>query len=260
VSNRRTELSDRNEPDSPSVGAAETAPEGSREALDRQRLELLLRETKQKERLQRALYALSDLASRKMDRTAMLRNAHRIVRTLMYAENFFVCLYDREARTLTFPYIADIHDLVLPGADEAIAEDAFTSSLTVAVLHRGTPLMGPSAAIRERLGIPLNPERGPESADWLGVPMASDGEVCGAVVVQCYDDSVRFTEANRDLLSYVAQHILVALTRRQAQVDLERRVEQRTRELETANRELLVQVRERELGELLQAASSVSRR
>jgi len=219
-----------------------------------QRLESLLRETKQKERLQRALYALSDLASRDIGRSAMLRNAHRIVRTLMYAENFFVALYDRAARTVSFPYFADVNDLDLPDPDEALPEDSFPNSLTVAVLHRGKPLMGPSPALRAQLGIPPDPRRGPDSADWLGVPMVTDGEVRGAIVVQCYDDSMRFTESNRDLLSYVAQHILIALDRRQVKVDLERRVEIRTSELAETNRELLVQVREREQGERLQAA------
>ncbi|MEO6065812.1 MAG: GAF domain-containing sensor histidine kinase [Lysobacterales bacterium] len=219
-----------------------------------QRLESLLRETKQKERLQRALYALSDLASRDIGRNAMLRNAHRIVRTLMYAENFFVALYDRESRTIKFPYFADVHDLDFPDPDEAIPEDSFPNSLTVALLHRGKALMGPSALLRVPLGIPPDPRRGPDSADWLGVPMITDGEVRGAVVVQSYDDSMRFTEANRDLLAYVAQHILIALDRRQAKIDLEKRVEIRTAELAETNRELLVQVRERELGERLQAA------
>ena len=219
-----------------------------------QRLESLLLETKHKERLQRALYALSDLASRDIGRNAMLRNAHRIVRTLMYAENFFVALYDRAAGTVSFPYFADIHDLEFPDPDEAIPEDSFPNSLTVAVLRHGKPLMGPSAAIRAHLGIPPDPRRGPDSADWLGVPMVTDGDVRGAVVVQSYDPSVRFTEANRDLLAYVAQHILIALNRRQAQLDLERRVEIRTAELAETNRELLVQVRERALGERLQTA------
>lgn len=219
-----------------------------------QRLESLLRETKQKERLQRALYALSDLASRDIGRRSMLRNAHRIVRTLMYAENFFVALYDGASRTVSFPYFADIHDLDLPDPDAALPEDAFPNSLTVAILRHGKPMMGPSPELRAQLGIPPDPRRGPDSTDWLGVPMVADGEVRGAVVVQCYDNSVRFTEANRDLLSYVAQHILIALDRRQAKVDLERRVEIRTAELAETNRELLVQVREREQGERLQAA------
>ena len=47
------------------------------------------------------------------------------------------------------------------------------------------------------------------------------------------------------LLVYVAQHILTALTRRQVQEDLERRVGLRTQELARANRELVAQVQER---------------
>ncbi len=224
------------------------------DVLHRQRLESLLLETRDRERLQRALYAISDLAGRDIDTVHMLRNAHRILRTLMYARNFFVALYDRDTRTMRFPYFADEHKIELPGPDEAVPESAMPNSLTVALLHHGRPLMGPSAEIRRTFDIELDPRRGPESVDWLGVPMMSDNEVRGAVVVQSYDARVHFTPADRDLLSYVAQHILVALTRRQAQVELERRVESRTHEIEVANRELKVQVRERESGERLQSA------
>lgn len=224
------------------------------DVLHRQRLESLLLETRDRQRMQRALYAISDLAGRDIDTVRMLRNAHRILRTLMYARNFFVALYDKQSRTMRFPYFADEHTLELPGPDEVIPESSLPNSLTVAVLHHGRPLMGPSTEIRKQLGIELDPRRGPESVDWLGVPMLADNEVCGAVVVQSYDERVHFTPAHRDLLSYVAQHILIALTRRQTQLELEKRVESRTQEIAAANRELKVQIRERESGERLQSA------
>src|SRR5262249_53914844 len=88
---------------------------------------------------------------------------------------------------------------------------------------------------------------GPESADWLGVPMLADGEARGAVAVQSYDPATHYSDEDRALLAFVAQHILTAVVRRQAHEELERRVEQRTREL-------TVQVRERQRGERLQAA------
>ncbi len=224
-------------------------------AAERQRqLEQLLQEAKQKERLQRALYALSDLASRDIPRRTMLRNAHRILRTLMFAQNFFVALFDQATQSLSFPYFADLHDLDLPDPDDSVPLTAFPNSLTVAVLRSGKPLMGPSPQLREKFGIPADPRRGPDSADWLGVPMISEGQVRGAVVVQSYDPAVRFTDAHRDLLSYVAQHILTVLDRRQAKLELEHRVAIRTAELADSNRELQRQVRERELGERLQAA------
>jgi len=65
--------------------------------------------------------------------------------------------------------------------------------------------------------------------------------------VQSYDPTARYSDDDCVLLAYVAQHILTALARRDAQEELERRVDERTRELRE-------QVTERERSERLQAA------
>jgi len=77
--------------------------------------------------------------------------------------------------------------------------------------------------------------------------MLDEGVVPGAVVVQSYDPTARYSDEDSVLLPYVAQHILTALARRDAQEELERRVDERTRELRE-------QVTERERSERLQAA------
>jgi GAF domain-containing protein len=81
----------------------------------------------------------------------------------------------------------------------------------------------------------------------MGVPIVEDGQVLGAVVVQSYDPAVRYSESDQALLGYVAQHILSALSRRDAQEELERRVEARTLELRK-------QIHERQRSEQLQRA------
>jgi len=65
--------------------------------------------------------------------------------------------------------------------------------------------------------------------------------------VQSYDASVRYSEADQALLGYVAQHILSALSRREAQEELEMRVEARTVELRN-------EIHERQRSEKLQRA------
>ena len=51
------------------------------------------------ETLQRALFAISDLAGSERDMPSMLRGIHAIVSTLMYAENFFIVLLRRRSAT-----------------------------------------------------------------------------------------------------------------------------------------------------------------
>ena len=222
--------------------------------LEARQMKASLRRYEKAERLQRALFTIADIASSEQDQREVLHKMHRIVGELIYAQNFFIVLYDPERKLLRFAYFADTQDTDVPDPNEDLHEDRFPNSLTVALLHLGKPLMGSSEEISARLGLPTNDDAGPESEAWLGVPMLSDGEVRGAVVVQSYDKAVRYRPSDQALLEYVAQHIQVALVRRRAREELERQVQLRTNELALANRELTAEVRERQSGERLQTA------
>ena len=121
-------------------------------------------------------------------------------------------------------------------------------------MKHGQPLLGPSVVVRQKLGVAKDLRHGPDSKAWLGVPMLRDREISGAIVVQSYDGSVRYTVEDQTLLVYVAQHIQTTLDRRNAQVELERRVGERTRELQLANQELQAEIVERQRAERLQRA------
>jgi len=199
-------------------------------------------------RLQSALYAIADLASSDLDMPEMLRRIHSVVGGLMYAENCYIALYDAERNSVRFIYFADVKDPAVVDPDEEFPAEQIRNSLTLALIRHGRPAMGPSEQLQAEFGLERDQEvYGPDSADWLGVPMIAAGEVRGAVVVQSYDEAERYDEEDRALLAFVAQHILTALVRKQAQEELERRVDERTHEL-------TVEVRERQRGEKLQAA------
>ena len=54
---------------------------------------------------------------------------------------------------------------------------------------------------------------GAESVGWLGAPLLSEGRTLGAVVVQSYREELRHSQADMDLLTFVARHIAAALER-----------------------------------------------
>ncbi len=206
------------------------------------------------ERLQRSLYAIADMASSDLDMPDMLRSIHDVVGELMYAENFFIVQVDPEFNTLRFLYFADTEDPARLSPDEVIPIRSIPNSLTLAMLRSGQVQMGPSDQLRERLGVAPDESVGPDSVDWLGVPLVGAGVVRGAIVVQSYSEEHRFSAGDPALLTYVAQHILTALDRKRAQEELEFRVDERTRELAAANAELRQEVHERQRSERLQAA------
>ncbi|MEO7148463.1 MAG: EAL domain-containing protein, partial [Rhodanobacteraceae bacterium] len=205
------------------------------------------------ERLQRALYAIADQASANQDIDETLRALHGIVGTLMYAENFFIALFDAQHDSLRFAYFADVADPDPPDPRRDQPMDEIKYGPTWYLLRKGEPLMGPLDYIAAQVGGPYR-GTGPDCVDWLGVPLLRGNQVVGGVVVQSYSESARYSERDKALLIYVAQHIQTALERRFAHEELEQRVVERTEALREANRVLQQQVLERQRGERLQAA------
>ena len=205
------------------------------------------------ENLQRALFAISDLAGSDLDMPKMLRSVHTIVSMLMYGENFAIVRYDPERGTMRFLYYVDVEDP--QGPDTSLEEllEKYRNSLTWYLLTGGKPLMGSMQQLREQVDGPLVPI-GPDCIDWLGVPMLRNGQVHGALVVQSYREGIGFSDEDRVLLEFVGSHILTALERKQSKDELELRVRLRTQELAEANRGLKQEVLVRQRAERLQAA------
>ena len=232
--------------------AARTLLEG---ALQDARLQSRVRELEQSRQLQQALYGIADLAGAEVEMQEMLHRLHGIIGTLMYAPNCYIVEYDGSRDTLRFLYFADGNDPYQADSGREWTSAEMPHSLTFALLAHGQALRGPSRQIRRMLHIEDSSRlQGPDSLDWLGVPMRRGDRVCGAIVVQSYDRADCYTEEDRALLGFVAQHVLTTLDRRQAQAELERRVLERTLELERANRELQEEVIERQRAERLQHA------
>ncbi|HEY2345390.1 MAG TPA: ATP-binding protein [Xanthomonadaceae bacterium] len=224
-------------------------------ALEAAELRASVKRLQRSERVQRALFAISDLAGSDLEMTEMLRGIQTIVGTLMYAENFFIAAYNAERDTMRFLYFVDSEDTMAPVRDprHEIPMASRVGSLTWYVLHDGKPLMGNTPQLQKQVSGELV-MIGPDSYDWLGVPMTRDGQVHGAIVVQSYQENIGYAEDDKTLLQFVASHILTALERKQGKDELEQRVRLRTSELAQANSVLQQEIVERQRAENLQKA------
>ncbi|MBE1159152.1 bifunctional diguanylate cyclase/phosphodiesterase [Dyella acidiphila] len=205
------------------------------------------------ERLQRALYAIAELAGTAHNMTEMMQSLHAIVGMLMYAENFYIFLYDAATDSVRFPYYVDTVDQKPPAPEENYPLQDMRHSLTWNLLQTGQPIMGSVEELARQLEGRFTLV-GPACEHWLGVPLMRGNQVVGGIAVQTYRTDTRYTRHDRDLLSYVAQHMQTALERREAHAELERRVADRTAALRATNRVLRQQVLQRQRGERLQSA------
>lgn len=161
--------------------------------------------------LRRAMYSIASLASAaSSDPVAVFADLHTIVGTLMYAKNFYIALYDADRNAIHYPYYVDSMDADPPAASTAFAMKDIVHSPTWYVIHEGMALMGPDATLRATIGSDFN-STGPRCEDWLGVPLMGDEGATGCIVVQSYDKAHCYSAQDRELLTYLAQHIEAAI-------------------------------------------------
>ncbi|WP_240655415.1 EAL domain-containing protein [Paraburkholderia phosphatilytica] len=199
-------------------------------------------ERKRAEHLQGALFRIAELSSGSGDMVEFFRSLHGIVGELLSAHNFYIALCDDRTATVSFPYYVDELLREHPGprrGKRGLTEYVITQRRGCLIDRDDAQRMIDAGLIEFDTGnINLR--------SWLGVPLFEGEVVRGMLAVQSYSTDVRYTLRDQDLLTFVSRHIDTALARRSAadalhaaNVELEARVQDRTRELDRANAQLL---------------------
>jgi len=193
------------------------------------------------EHLQSALFQIAELSSQPGDMAELFQTLHGIVGELLFAQNFYIALFDDATSEVTFPYFVDERQLTCPSARRG------RRGLTEYVIRQRRPCLIDSGEA-ERLSAGGEIEIAHESVrsySWLGIPLFDGDVVRGVLAVQSYTSQVRYTLRDQELLTFVSRHIDTALSRRTAaeaihaaNLKLEARVQSRTRELDHANAKL----------------------
>jgi PAS domain S-box-containing protein len=160
-----------------------------------------------------AIYEISRAAGASENLQELFTSLHRSVARLMPATNLYVALYDADSDLLSFPYFVDEVDdrpePLKPGR-----------GLTGYVLRTGEPLLATVEAIAELERRGELESLGAPSVDWLGVPLKVGGATIGVLAVQSYTGTVRYSDADRQILSYVSVQAAQAIERRRAEDEL----------------------------------------
>ena len=167
-------------------------------------------ERKAAEQLQNALYRIAETTSSSEDLQELFASIHSIVGELMDARNFYVALYDPVKDLVSFPYFVDEED-----ATDAPRPPK--KGLTEYLLRTGQPLLA-TPEVFERLCATGEVETvGAPSVDWLGVPLKSGDTTFGVLVLQSYTESVRYGEREKEILTFVSQHVASAIQHKRSQ-------------------------------------------
>jgi diguanylate cyclase (GGDEF)-like protein len=189
-----------------------------------------------------ALFNLNKLSQECEDLNHFYPKVHKTIASLMTAENFYIVTYDQTFNTLEFVYHVDEKDERPEGV---IDYDALAGSFTHLVIESSQPLLVNPSLEKQLYENGKITQHGSTGTDWVGVPLLHNDLVIGVMVVQSYNEKVRYTEQDLNMLTFTGQHVVSAMIRLQDKERLTSAVNARTQEL-------MAQIREREKSELLQ--------
>ena len=156
---------------------------------------------KRGESMRLALHAVAEAAHAAEDLSVLFEQVHRIIGGVLPATNFLVALHDHTENRLRFPCVAYGEHEAVP-EPEALAADPRIA----AVIRSGQPVQLAAAT-------------GDGATRWLGVPLQSKDGAIGALVVE-YRDKAGYSDADGELLQFVATQLSTAIERKQVQARL----------------------------------------
>ncbi|PWF46691.1 GAF domain-containing sensor histidine kinase [Massilia glaciei] len=165
------------------------------------------------ETVQHALYEIANLSASAVDAAGLSASLHGIISALIVAENFLIALYHPETGEISIPYFVDQKDAEAPVKRfrYGVGMSSYVLSTRQASLH--------DAASYARLvadGLIKEPLGNVEIASWMGAPMLVHEQPYGVIIVQSYDPAIVYTQADLELLAFMASHVAVAIARMQA--------------------------------------------
>jgi len=140
------------------------------------------------------------------DLVETIKLIHGCIGRSLYAENFYVALYDRRTEMLSIPFCVDKYDDIAPPMK-------LGRGLTAYVLRTEKPVILHGDDIDRLVETGEVNAVGTKSAAWLGVPLRTADEVTGAIVVQHYEDPNAYNDRSLEFLTTVGAQIAMSIER-----------------------------------------------
>jgi len=202
-------------------------------------LKYLRKQLKQSELKNSSLYEIAQLAHNATDLNDLYKSIHHNISQLMYAENLFIAVLNKENNNISFPYYVDQFDN-FQGTTHKFDDTSLTSNCIlegIPVLFSKKELLEFKNATNKNKTENIIPQ-GTISEYWLGCPLMVGEKKIGVIVVQSYNENKIITHDDRDLLSFVSELLAMVIENKRLeseqleyQNNLENKIRARTKEL-----------------------------
>jgi len=143
----------------------------------------------------------------------LMKLIHLSLQKVVYAENFFVALYNVDTGLFSFPYFVDKYD-------ETPSPTAMAKSCSAYVYRIVKPFLF-SQEIFNSLAEQGEVEQvGSESPSWIGIPLQIPSKIIGVMVLQHYEKQNVYSENDVRFLSSIGTQIAIAIERKKAEEEI----------------------------------------
>lgn len=199
---------------------------------------------------QHILFKISELATQSKHIEEVYQQVHEIIKSITYADNLYIALYDKKTGWLNFPYCVDeLNPNTQPrpfakGYSELVLSTEQTQLIDSI---RAEKLI--KSGVVER-PIPVSEQK--TATSWLGAPLKTSQGVIGLIVCQAYQNKHIFNHDDCELITFVSHQIasvlqthLASQAIKRSNQNLEHRVAEKTKEIRQTNMHLQMQIEER---------------
>jgi len=181
-----------------------------------------------------SLYDIAKVAHAATTLDELYKSIHENISKLMYAENFYIAILNKEKDRLKFPYYSDKKDLAI----NELKIKKETKTLTVNCIENGNSILYTKKDINKLKKIGLLKPSGTIPEIWLGCPLKIGTNIIGVIAVQSYNKNKVITIEDQDLLTFVSELVAMVIQRKKLEAEqleyqsnLEIKIRERTKEL-----------------------------
>lgn len=154
--------------------------------------------------LKDTVYKIAQASESVSNLQSLYKEVHTIIAEVMPAKNFAIAFYDKSREFISFPYFCDEFDP--PHAGRYMGK-----GLTEYVIRSGQTLLCNREKAKELAMLGEVEQFGSLHQIWLGVPLKSDNELIGVMIVQDYENPQAYAEREKQMLEFVSSQVTKAI-------------------------------------------------